>query len=141
MIAVRETSSGLADTLANAEGEENELTVDRLGVETKQLTPMFYSRPMTLMRDVSLSIVEATNGNGVEAWRLLPRDFNPTTHARCVQMVTEIISHKFHKNEEVFTSLGKVRGASSCPSERTQRSPIRKVKDRFPHEDLSSGSF
>ena len=67
LITVRETSSGLADTMVNAEGEENELTVDRLGVETKQLTPLFYSRLMTLMRDVPSSIVETTDGNGVEA--------------------------------------------------------------------------
>ena len=107
LIAVRETSSSLADTLVNAEGEENELTLERLGEQTKLLTPLLYSRLMTLMRDMSFSIVETTDGNGVEAWRLLSRKFNPTTHARCVQMVTEIISHKIHKNEEVLTSLVK----------------------------------
>ena len=72
-----------------------------------ELSPLLASRLTGLTRDVSFCMAESTEGNGIEAWRLLSKKYNPTTHARCVHLVSDIISFRISKSDDVLTSLVK----------------------------------
>ena len=98
------------DCLIRVESHEDPIAQDANLEEYQEawaVSPLLHTRLMTMVKDISFNIVDSTEGNGIEAWRLLSRKWNPTTHARCAQLVAEIISFRISRNEEVLSSLVK----------------------------------
>ena len=110
LTAVRESVPQLADCLVRIETLEFPIPVsmDLQDVNPLwELSPLLASRLTGLTRGVSFSMVESTEGNGIEAWRLLSKKYNPTTHARCAQLVFDIMSFRISKSGDVLASLVK----------------------------------
>ena len=64
-----------------------------------------HNRLLSLVSSTSFQIVQSCDGNGLEAWRLLSRRFNPTTPASCVSLMTQIINFKVARTEEVLSAI------------------------------------
>ena len=98
----------LADAMLRAEAEIVPIDTQRMDpnwAEALYLSPALHTRLLSLTSGVSFQVVNATNGNGLEAWRLLAKKFNPTTPASCVALMTQIINFRITKSEDVLSAI------------------------------------
>ena len=76
-----------------------------------ELSAQLQSRVINLMAKSALGVVESTQGNGSEAWRLLLQTFGPVTDARFASLVISAVGYKVAKNADVQASLVTWEGA------------------------------
>ena len=106
--AVRETSMQLAEAMLRAEAETVPIDTRQMDpnwAEALYLSPALHTRLLSLTSGVSFQVVNATNANGLEAWRLLAKKFNPTTPASCVSLMTQVINFRITKSEDVLAAI------------------------------------
>ena len=88
LTAVGESSPATAKVMEKAEMSDNVVTPDKVVVSSPDyqlaldLQHVLHARLVSLTTGVSFTIVESSNGEGIEAWRLLSQKHNPRTHSR-----------------------------------------------------------
>ena len=97
MAAVRESDVDFANFLENVEKRKSEETTEGeepatvfLNPTQSQLAAVLHSRLESVTSGEAAGIVELSGGNGVEAWRLLDKRFDPHTDGRMVDLIKRI---------------------------------------------------
>ena len=75
------------------------------GVLYARLSALLQARLVSLTQRQAVAMVESTQGNGREAWRLLSQNYDPMTDARFVQLFMQVVGCHFAKNADVLTGL------------------------------------
>jgi hypothetical protein len=110
--AVREASPELHRLLMKAEAMEEHCTLEMIakeGPEWVNLAASLFGKLLSFTTGVAFSLVDNApeEQNGLEAWRLLSRRFNPATAQKCVQLITNLVTMKVTKNDEVLSAMVK----------------------------------
>ena len=79
LTAVRECDTDFAESLLKYEKLTESIDLVDLNKWEGQMTAILYSRLIQLTKGEAFAIVQATQGNGCEAWRLLQQRYDPQT--------------------------------------------------------------
>ena len=105
LTAVRESDLKFAKTMEAAEESEKPLTAGDMTEEQIALSGTLYARLIGITSKQSFTMVESTQGNGLEAWRLMAHRFNPTTYARFVSLILQLVKWKVTRNGDVQSGI------------------------------------
>ena len=111
LTAIRECAKGFADSLVVYEKAEDPFKDDMLTPAQQQLSATLQARLISLTAKEAFSIVNATEGQGVEALRLLGKRFDPQTDARFALLLISVVSFKIGKGQDVQSEL--IRGKTT----------------------------
>lgn len=98
--------------------DENETKEDQIDCgldippEFVELSAQFQSRLINLTTKSVLRVVESTQGNGCEAWRVLPQTFDPMIDARFASLLISTVGYEVAKNADAQASLVTWEGAA-----------------------------
>ena len=97
--------SSFADFLN--ENERKEITTDGVDLipEQEKQSAILQGRLISLTTKQAFAIVEPTQGNPCEAWRLLSQRYDPMTDARFASLAINIVGHKMAKNTDIQAAL------------------------------------
>ena len=109
MSSVRECDASFADYLWGIEkrqGTEDDVEIDILSLDPTQtqLAGALSSRLIDVTTGEAFRIVEMTIGNGIEAWRLLNKRYDPQTDARLTALILAIVGYKI-KGKDIQSGL------------------------------------
>ena len=103
--AIRECDVGFTTVVEVNETSEEPIDIVPLDPTETQLATNMYNRLTACTSGLAFQIVESvTDYNGLEAWRLLAKQFDPKTDARLTNLVMSIIGHKI-KGKNVQAGL------------------------------------
>ena len=105
LTAVRECDTSFAESLITYEKSEMAVEDVSLTPTLQQLSAVLQSRLISVTAKEAFSIVTATQGQGVEAWRQLTKRYDPQTDARFALLLIGIVGFKIGKNQDVQTAL------------------------------------
>ena len=80
-----------SDLMQRAERTESPLNHDDMPQGTVRLSGILHARLVGLTAKQSFKKVESTQGNGLEAWRLLSQRYNPSSYARLVSLILQVV--------------------------------------------------
>ncbi len=94
------------------------------------LAASLFNKLLSFTTGVSSALVESASHkhNGMEAWRILSRRFNPATPQKCVQLMTSIVTMKVSHNNEVLHSLLKWETMIASLARDYKETPSEKMK-------------
>ena len=103
--AIRECDVGFTTVVEVNETSEEPIDIVPLNPTETQLATNMYNRLTACTSGLAFQIVESVpDYNGLEAWRLLAKQFDPKTDARLTNLVMSIIGHKI-KGKNVQAGL------------------------------------
>ena len=103
--AVREGDAVFADQLADAERQAEPILTTNLNPTQAQLSAILHSSVIAMTSKQGYAIVEATQGNGLDAWRQLAQMYDPQTDARLAHLFIELVGYKIGKGQDVQSGL------------------------------------
>ena len=113
LTAVRESSPITAEVLEKAESSDVPVVADDV-LKTSQtyqealgLQYILHARLVSTTTGVSFTMADSAEGNGIEAWRLLSQNYNPSTHSRCLQLVRSISNFRVPQMDDVLIGLAR----------------------------------
>ena len=71
----------------------------------QQLSATLQARLISVTAKEASAIVNATEGQGIEAWRQLGKRFDPQTDARFALLLISLVSFKIVKGQDVQSEL------------------------------------
>ena len=103
--AIRECDVGWTTVVEVNETSQEPIDIVPLDPTQTQLATNMYNRLIACTSGLAFQIVESVSDyNGLEAWRLLAKQFDPKTDARLTNLVMSIIGHKI-KGKNVQAGL------------------------------------
>ena len=105
LTAVRECDTGFASSLITYEKAEDPILDTELTPTRQQLSATLWARLVGHTMKEAFSIVNTTEGQGIEAWRQLVKRFDPQTDARFALLLIALVSFKIGAKQDVQSEL------------------------------------
>ena len=105
LTAIRECDTTFATTLVHHERSEEVIKNENLTPTVQQLSATLQARLVSVTAKEALAIVDAEQGEGIEAWRQLVKRFDPQTDGTFAALLISLVSFKITKTQDVQSEL------------------------------------